>query len=161
MKISDTVTTRCKSLFRELFVEPRKQRQRAYQDIDPEILPLVMAFNRIEGCTTIASCRGHIAGLPKAPYVYCHINVPQAVELSALLTQLNQGCCHHYWSLTRRFTDENKLAFRLTAEDLTDEAIHFRGWYSMGWHRERLDADLAILTDTVQATFTTQAHRCL
>lgn len=149
--------TQC--LFLELFIEPRRQRLRVYPDIEPEIQPLVAAFNDIEGCTTLASCRGHIAGLPKAPYVYCLIDTQQAQKLSALLTQLNQNCCHHYWSLTGRFTDENKLAFRLTAEDLTDEAAQFRGWFSMGWHRERLNADLAILTDAIRATFTTLAHR--
>jgi len=72
-------------------------------DMDPEIVPLADALNRLPGICTIASCSGHMR---RGPWITFQVeNQSDLVPLAY--------CCGHWWSVGLEPASEDPPVFCL------------------------------------------------
>ncbi len=138
-----------RDLVQELWAEPRKQRLRSYDELDPKIAPLVLALSQFDDVVTIASCQGHAAGRQEAPYVYFHAPLP---FVQRLVTEFRQAHLndhfHHAWKISGEFNELNQLTFALSSPFLDNHYLK-KSLLHLAWYRERIDQDIATLTQIV------------
>ncbi len=136
-------------LWFELFVAPKEQKARQYQDLDPKIAPLVAALGASDGVKTIASCQGHAAGRLGAPYVY--FQAPEALvkHLAKIIREASLADeLHHLWEIQGVFNDQYELTFSLSAPYYDSNFLN-KGITILAWKREKLDQDLNTLVRLV------------
>lgn len=134
-----------KDIFHELFIAPIIQHNKPYQDIEPDIEPLVNALNTVADIKTLASCRGHLHGRIHAPYVYFKAPLSVAIALHKHLKLRDTT-----WEIHARFNTEHELCFVVSAP-YCDRAIeHYwtRFWF-LGIHRQRINNEIRMLTHEV------------
>lgn len=87
-------------LVQELWIAPKEQTMRSYDELDPKIAPLVQALNQFDDVVTVASCQGHAAGRQEAPYVYFHAPLPFVQQLVTEIRQAHlDDRFHHAWKI--------------------------------------------------------------
>ena len=139
-----------KHLFHEIFTAPKIQRLQPYTTIDPLIKPLVDSLSLIEGVTTIASCQGHCAGRIEAPYVYFQAPLAVAEDLIKQCRE-QRAKFHTSWEIHGLFNEKFQLTYSLHAPVYTANYIN-QGCWLLGWHRSRVNQDLATLTEIVNVS---------
>ena len=138
-----------KSLLHEWFVMPKQQKNQPYSTVDPRIADLVEAFNAIEGVTTVASCQGHCSGRDHHPYVYFSAPIEFAAWLSEQCRESRKDKRHYtQWEVEGVFNGENELMFSLYSPLYRQDYLR-KGWWYLGWHRERVDGELDYLKEIV------------
>ncbi|MGF1873699.1 hypothetical protein L4D75_28020, partial [Photobacterium indicum] len=98
---------------------------------------------------TIASCQGHIAGHKEAPYIYFHASPTIAQHLSSLC-RTTKGLSKP-WEITGYFNENQALTFRLSAPYYDHHYLR-SGIVCLGWHRDRIDADITLLMEVINIT---------
>lgn len=133
----------------ELITAPKEQRLREYHQLDPKIAPLVNALNQLPSVSTIASCQGHAFGRIEPPYVY--FNADHEL-VASFITQLRQcyldGHLHHSWEITAMFNHQITLCWTLSSP-YYDQRFAKNSAYDLGWHRNKVDQDIKVLTDLI------------
>lgn len=143
-----------KSLLHEWFIMPKQQKNQPYRTIDPRIVDLVEALNTIDGVSTIASCQGHCSGRDHPPYVYFSAPIEFAAWLSEQCRESAREDKRYYtqWEVEGAFNSENKLTFVISSPLYHQHCLYslYSGWWYLGWHRQRVDNELELLTDIVK-----------
>ncbi|HBC3544399.1 TPA: hypothetical protein KD020_003740 [Vibrio parahaemolyticus] len=144
-----SIQQRLRDLVQELWTTPKEQRSRSYDELDPKIAPLVLSLNQFNDVVTIASCQGHAAGRQEAPYVYFHAPLP---FVQRFVTEIRQAHLddrfHHAWKIIGEFNDQNQLTFTLSSPYLDNHYLR-KSLLHLAWYRERIDHDIATLTQIV------------
>ncbi|EHJ9985274.1 hypothetical protein KB976_004411 [Vibrio parahaemolyticus] len=136
-------------LVQELWIAPKEQTMRSYDELDPKIAPLVQALNQFDDVVTVASCQGHAAGRQEAPYVYFHAPLPFVQQLVTEIRQAHlDDRFHHAWKISGEFNERNQLAFALSSSYLDNHYLG-KSVLRLAWYRERIDHDIATLTQIV------------
>ena len=139
-----------KSLLHEWFIMPKQQKNQPYSTVDPRIADLVEAFNAIEGVTTVASCQGHCSGRDHHPYVYFSAPIEFAAWLSEQCRESRKDKRHYtQWEVEGVFNGKNELMFSLFSPLYRQDYLR-KGWWYLGWHRQRVDHELELLTNIVK-----------
>lgn len=133
----------------ELTLAPKQQRSREYHQLDPKIAPLVTALNQLPTVKTIASCQGHAFGRVEPPYVYFNADHKLVTRFITPLRQSYlEGRLHHSWEITAMFNHQTTLCWTLSSP-YYDQRFAKNGTYDLGWHRDKVDQDIKILTDLI------------
>ncbi len=144
-----SIQQRLRDLVQELWTAPKEQKSRSYNELDPKIAPLVLALNRFDDVITIASCQGHAAGRQEAPYVYFNAPLPFVQRLVTKIRQAHlDDRFHHAWKIIGEFNDQNQLTFTLPSPYLDNHYLR-KSLLLLAWYRERIDHDIATLTQIV------------
>ncbi len=138
-----------RDLVQELWTAPKEQRSRSYDELDPKIASLVLSLNQFNDVVTIASCQGHAAGRQEAPYVYFHAPLSFVQQLVTEIRQAHlDDCFHHAWKISGEFNERNQLTFALSSPYLDNYYLR-KSVLRLAWYRERIDHDIATLTQIV------------
>ncbi|EIO4563745.1 hypothetical protein LQM11_004384 [Vibrio parahaemolyticus] len=141
-------------LWFELFIAPKEQEARRYQDLDPKIAPLVAALGALNGVRTIASCQGHAAGRPEAPYVYFQAPIALAQHLTKVIRDAYLADeLHHYWEMSGAFNEQYELTFSLSSPYCDANYLEKR-LTALAWGREEIDQDIQALTRLILKVIT-------
>jgi hypothetical protein len=127
--------------------------------IEPGILGLVIALNKVSGVSTMASCHGHgrAEGLftravtESTPYVLFRAKTEFAQELSkSILEGKSNQRLHFNWHLRGYFhPSDNELAWFIEPYDV-GIAAQWDTRNTHQWDRAKVDDDLATLADIVK-----------
>ncbi|WP_139686277.1 hypothetical protein [Vibrio tasmaniensis] len=140
------ISKKCRNLWREIFIEPRKQKARRYEDIDPKIEPLVSQLNTVTTIKTVASCQGHAFGRPEPPYVYFEAKQETVgVFIQAIRKARQRGKLHHPWEIIGQYNHEIQLVWSLSST-YYDQYYLKSNIIDLAWHRDRIDDDIQTLT---------------
>ncbi|APP09281.1 MULTISPECIES: hypothetical protein [Gammaproteobacteria] len=144
------ISKKLHNLWSEIFIEPRKQKARRYEDIDPKITPLVSQLNAVPSIKTLASCQGHAFGRPEPPYVY-FVAEQGAVErlIQAVRKARQRGKLHHPWEIVGQYNHDIQLVWALSST-YHDQYYLKSNVIDLAWHRDRIDDDIQTLTHIVR-----------
>ncbi|TNZ86768.1 hypothetical protein CGK40_24285 [Vibrio parahaemolyticus] len=131
------------SLYHEWFRAPKDKKT-------PEpFVALIDALIHLHDIELMDANRGYLRGdNAGAPCLVFKAPIPQIKRINARLMKLNSQGFYHHWALTGKFDGQNQLFFRLSSPEL-DEAAKNNDvslMFKMGWHRERIDAEIKRLT---------------
>ncbi|EPW6725788.1 hypothetical protein ACWONS_004909 [Vibrio parahaemolyticus] len=131
------------SLYLEWFRAPKDSETPKYFEA------FIDALCHIHDVELMDANRGYLRGdNAGAPCLVFKAPISQVKRINELLMKLNVQGLHYHWTLTGRFDGLNQLFFRLSSPEL-DEAVRANDVsmiFKMGWHRERIDSEIKLLT---------------